>query len=253
MSDWSKAVSSFAPDASGPHDNRGLDIDELLLFEQGEDGTQRRRSSRAGAGRGPARRSAARGRDRPAGPFRAAGDPPFHAALAKKLRHRHRALSVGLVHHEAQSAPQREARAASRFRRHPSAAAHLDGAGRAPTHRPARALAQGPDRNAGGGDAARGGRAWRAVRHDVHHRRARRARRAQEARARAGIGARHQSRHGGHLRLRGRCHCGQRARARRSCGVEAKTRARRRGHHADQSQHVRPVRGRDGGDRGRGA
>ncbi len=38
MSDWSKAVSSFAPDASGPHDNRGLDIDELLLFEQGEDG-----------------------------------------------------------------------------------------------------------------------------------------------------------------------------------------------------------------------
>ena len=37
MSDWSKAVSSFTQD-TGPHDNRGLDVDELLLFEQGEAG-----------------------------------------------------------------------------------------------------------------------------------------------------------------------------------------------------------------------
>jgi glycine cleavage system P protein (glycine dehydrogenase) subunit 2 len=37
MSDWSKALSGFAPAASvGPGGNRGLEIEELLLFEQGE-------------------------------------------------------------------------------------------------------------------------------------------------------------------------------------------------------------------------
>ena len=37
MSDWSKAVSSFAPDV-GAHEHPALEIDELLLFEQGEEG-----------------------------------------------------------------------------------------------------------------------------------------------------------------------------------------------------------------------
>jgi glycine dehydrogenase subunit 2 len=37
MSDWSKALSHFTPEPPGT-DNRGLDIDELLLFEQDEAG-----------------------------------------------------------------------------------------------------------------------------------------------------------------------------------------------------------------------
>jgi glycine dehydrogenase subunit 2 len=38
MSDWSKAVSGFAREPGGTEDNRGLEIEELLLFEQDEAG-----------------------------------------------------------------------------------------------------------------------------------------------------------------------------------------------------------------------
>ena len=37
MSDWSKALSSFTPE-TGAHDHPALEIDELLLFEQGAEG-----------------------------------------------------------------------------------------------------------------------------------------------------------------------------------------------------------------------
>ena len=50
-------------------------------------------------------------------------------------------VSARLVHHEAQSAPQREDGAAAGLRRHPSAAAALDRAGRARADRRAVALA----------------------------------------------------------------------------------------------------------------
>ena len=56
------------------------------------------------------------------------------------------------------------------------------------------ALAADPDRHAGGGAVAGGGRAWRAVRHDGDPRRADRAGRSAQAHPGAGIGARHQSR-----------------------------------------------------------
>ena len=112
-------------------------------------------------------------RDRPAGPHRAAGGAPLHAAQPEELRHRHGRLSAGLVHHEAQPAPQREGGAPARLRRPPSAAAGLDRAGRARADRPAGALAEDADRHAGRGDVAGRRRAWRAVRHDGDPRRPR--------------------------------------------------------------------------------
>ena len=127
----------------------------------------RRRSRTASDGLRRARR------DRPAGPLRAAGGAPLHAPQPEELRHRHGRLSAGLVHHEAQPAPQREGGAAARLRRPPSAAAGLDRAGRAGADRPPGALAEDADRHAGRGDVAGGRRAWRAVRHDGDPRRAR--------------------------------------------------------------------------------
>src|SRR6202040_339879 len=44
----------------------------------------------------------ARGTDRVAGALGAAGRAALHATLAEELRHRHRDLSAGLLHHEAQ-------------------------------------------------------------------------------------------------------------------------------------------------------
>ena len=73
----------------------------------------------------------AQGRDRPSRPLRARGHAPLRAALAKELRDRYRALPARLLHHEAQSAPQRAHGAAARLRRHPPDAAALDRARRA--------------------------------------------------------------------------------------------------------------------------
>ena len=135
--------------------NRGLQIEEPLIFEQDRPAAaasicrSRRRSrdrldglERAGA-------------DRPARAQRAAGGAPLHAARRRRTTPSTRALSAGLVHHEAQPAPQREDGAAARLRRPPSAAAGLDRAGRARADRHAGALAEDADRHAGGGDVAR--------------------------------------------------------------------------------------------------
>ena len=111
----------------------------------------------------------------------------------KNYAHRQRALPARLVHDEAQSAPQREDGAAARLRRHPPAAAALDGAGRDRADRRARPLAARDDRHGVGGDEPEGRRAWRALRHDGDQGGARGARReARRRRAGAGIGARHQ-------------------------------------------------------------
>ena len=68
-------------------------------------------------------------------------------------------------------------------------------------------------------------------------------------RAGAGFGARHQSGDGGAARLSRRVGAGARRRHGRSRGGEEAALARRRRHHADQPQHLRPVRARRGGDR----
>ena len=121
---------------------------------------------------------------------RAAGGAALHAAQPEELRHRHGRLSAGLVHHEAQSAHQREGGAAARHRRPASAAAGLDRAGRARADRPPGALAEDADRHAGRGDVAGRRRAWRDVRHDGDRRRPGGARRAGQAQGRAGAGDR---------------------------------------------------------------
>ena len=105
-------------------------------------------------------------RHRPAGPGRAGSGAPLRAPVAHELRHRHRAVPARLVHHEAQPAPQREDGAAAGLRRHPSAAAAIDRAGRAGRDRRAGALAVRADRHAGGRADAEGRRARRDVRHD---------------------------------------------------------------------------------------
>ena len=110
------------------------------------------------------------------------------------------------------------------------------------------ALAEDADRHAGRGDVAQGRRPWRAVRHDGDPRRARGARRAspRKTRAGAGIRARHQS---GDRRLRSASPSktipANDRRPRRPRRAEGRARPRRRGDHADQPQHLRPVRARD--------
>ena len=86
--------------------DRGLDHEEKLIFEIGRDGVTgvdlpQTQISGARLG-GPA----AQGRHRPAGPQRAGSDPPLCPPVADELRHRCRAVSAGLLHHEAQSAPE---------------------------------------------------------------------------------------------------------------------------------------------------
>ena len=205
----------------------------------------RRRPAGAAEGQGPPERPAPRRRDRPAGPLRAAGGAALHAAQPEELRHRHGRLSAGLVHHEAQPAHQREGGAPARHRRPPSAAAGLDRAGRARADRPPGALAEDADRHAGRGDVARRRRAWRDVRHDGD--RAPPSRRA--ASAPSARSCWRPNRRTAPIRRR-------RRRSASPCkpipandrgrvdlaGAQGGARARRRGDHADQPQHLRPVR-----------
>src|SRR5262245_55439663 len=65
----------------------------------------RRGSAGAAASEEPPRRPRAQARHRPAWPLGAAGRAPLHAAVSEELRHRYRALSPRLLHHEAQPAP----------------------------------------------------------------------------------------------------------------------------------------------------
>ncbi len=67
---------------------------------------------------------------------------------------------------------------------------------------------------------------------------------ARQAHPGAGIRPRHQSRDRGRLRLRGRSGPGRRSRPRRSRRLQGQARARRRRHHDHQPQHLRPVRER---------
>ena len=121
--------------------NRGLVIEEALIFEIG-------RTDTTGVDLPEPAKFAARlgklARTEPIGlPGLTEPEAMRHYVrlVAEELRHRHRALSARLVHHEAQPAPQREDGAAARLRRHPSAAAALDRAGRARADRRAVALA----------------------------------------------------------------------------------------------------------------
>ena len=91
-----------------------------------------------------------------AGPQRAGGGAPLHAPVAAELRDRPRPFPARVVHDEAQSAPQREGRAAAGLRRHPSAAAAGNGAGRAGADQPARLLAARPHGHARRGDEPQG-------------------------------------------------------------------------------------------------
>ena len=113
-----------APTISG---NRGLQIEEPLLFEQDSPGRMRRRSARAAAGRDRARRARTR-RGRSA--CRVSASRRWCATITR-LSQKNYAIDSGplparLVHDEAQPAPQREDGAAARFRRYPSAAAGID-------------------------------------------------------------------------------------------------------------------------------
>ncbi len=96
-------------------------------------------------------------------------------------------------------------------------------------------------------------RLWRAVRHDDDPHSTRSPRRPAPAGAGARIGARHQSGDRSGLRVCRRCRPGQCARAGRPRRPRSKARPRRRGIDADQPQYLRPVRGRDRRDRRRGA
>ena len=195
--------------------DRGLDHEEALIFELGRDGVTGvdlpdvQMSDDAPGRLAPqGRRSACRALSEPE------VDPPLCAAVAHELRHRRGALSARLLHHEAQSAPEREDGAAAGLRRSASAGAAADHAGRAGADLRTDALADHAHRHAGRGDVAQGGRAWRIVRPARHPRRARGARRKSPAHPGAGIRAWHQSRHRGACRLHG----GRSARqARRPC------------------------------------
>ena len=258
MNDWSRAASTrsiaSAPAAGETFSgNRGLQIEEKLIFEQDSPGHCGVDLPEPAPFASAARRARAARPDRPAGAQRAAGGAPLHPAVAEELCDRQRALSARLVHDEAQPAAQREAGAAAGPRRHPPVAAALDRAGRARTDRYAGALAEDPDRHAGGGPVAGGRRAWRTLRDDDDPRRTRSPRRSAAAGAGAGIGAWHQPGDGGGLRLCGRSDPGQCPRPGRPRRTRSEARPRCRGADADQPQHLRPVRGRDRRDRRGGA
>ena len=84
--------------------NRGLAIEEPLIFEIGSTETSGVDFEEPQESE-PPRRLGAQRANRSAGPFGAAGHPPLCAPVAEELLHRHRHLSARLVHHEAQSAP----------------------------------------------------------------------------------------------------------------------------------------------------
>ena len=121
--------------------NRGLAIEEALIFEIG-------RTDTTGVDlEAPAKFSSKLGRHARTAPIDLPGlsEPEtmrhYVRLSPEELRHRHRPVSARLVHDEAQPAPQREDGAAARLRRHPSAAAALDRAGRDRADRRAVALA----------------------------------------------------------------------------------------------------------------
>ncbi len=224
--------------------NRALQIEEPLIFEMGQAG-------RCGVDlpEPPKVKDRLNGLRRAGeiglpGLSRAAGGAALHAAQPEELRHRHGRLSAGLVHHEAQSPHQREGGAPGGHRRPPSAAAGLDGAGRARADRQPGALAQDADRHAGRGDVAGRRRAWRDVRHDGDRRRPRGPRRAAQRKVVLAPESAHGTNPATAAALgftvkpipandRGRVDLAR---------AQGRPRPRRGGDHADQPQHLRPVR-----------
>ena len=150
--------------------DRGLDHEEKLIFELGHGavGVDLPDVKISDARLGGLRRKGAIGLP---GPQRAGSDPPLCPPVADELRHRRRALSARLLHHEAQSAPEREDGAAARLRRPASAGARIRHPGRAGADFRTDELADHPDRHAGRRHVAQGGRPWRAVRPAGHPRR----------------------------------------------------------------------------------
>ena len=166
-------------------------LEEPLLFEIGSDGqtgvdfADVRHSNRA-------RQPRAQPADRPA-----RLSEPETVRHYTRLSRQNYAIDLGLfplgiVHDEAQSAPQREGRADAGLRRRPSAAAAGDGSGRASGDRRACSLAARPHRHARHRDEPQGRRTWRALRPPVHPRGARSARRQARSRPGPGERARHQ-------------------------------------------------------------
>ena len=105
------------------------------------------------------------------------------------------------------------------------------------------------DGHAGHRHDAQGRRPRRARRHDGHQGGAGGARREAPDRAGAGVRARHQPGDRGAARLSHRGGAGARRRHGRSRGGEEAALSRGRRHHADQPQHLRPVRARRRGHR----
>ena len=147
---------------------RGLLQDEPLLFETRRLGQDRRRPAGARARRLGPRRPGPHRADRPRRPLRARDAAPLRAPLPEEPRHRPGALSAGLVHDEAQPAPQREDGPPGRLRRPPPAAAAVDGPGRAGADGPPGPLAEDPDRHARRRHVAQGRRPRRALRPAGH-------------------------------------------------------------------------------------
>ena len=133
------------------------------------------------------------------------------------------------------------------IRRRPSPAAGLDRARGARSYRSAVQRLVDDDRHGRGRDVAKGGRAWRTLRHDGDQGGDRGAWRGRDAPGRAGARFRpwHESRHRGADRLFRALHTGGRRRNRQRRGGAERARARRRRDHADQSQHLWIVRARD--------
>ena len=207
-------------------------MEEALIFETGRPRRHRRRHRRAGADSLATRR---RMRARVAIGLPGLTEPEAMRHYVRLSRDNYSIdagdLSARLVHDEAQSATQRENGAPAGLRRHASAAARLDRAGRAGADRDACRRADDDDRHERGRDVAEGRRARRAVRHDGDQGGDRGARRGGEAQGRAGSGIRpwHQPGDGRADRLSGASGSGRRG---RQC--------RRRGRHGPRSRPTSP-------------
>ena len=109
--------------------NRGLDVEEPLIFEMDSPGSTGVDLPEPGL---KAPRLGGVARRRQVG-LPGLSEPevmrPLHAAQPQEHGDRQQHVSAGLVHHEAQPADQREGRPPARLRRHPPAPARTDGAG----------------------------------------------------------------------------------------------------------------------------
>ena len=182
---------------------------EPLLFERSSPGKKRLSAARARR----ARRSIRPRRWAPAnmraeidglpGSQRSGSHPPLHAPLHLELRHRSGSLSARLLHHEVQPARQRAGGAHRRPGLGASLSARIALAGRDGSHGDAGSGARRDHRHGRGHAAAGRRRARRVHRHPADSRAARSAGQSAQEDSDPRFGARHQSRHRRHGRLRG--------------------------------------------------